>query len=82
LAATPAAAAPPAWSAPGLVDALAAWLAALWPGGAPGETPAPVWATVGGGGEPAAGTQLGGDLDPDGEPTAEPQLGGDLDPNG
>jgi hypothetical protein len=88
LAAVPAAAAPPergvgeARGAPSLFDALAAWLAALWPGATPNGAPAAAWAAAGGGGEPTIEPQLGGDINPDGEPTPQPQLGGDIDPAG
>jgi len=87
LAALPAAAAPnrTATNEPGvgvpLLDALTAWLAALWPGTGSPSTPESVWEA------------LGGVLDPDGAPqlasapAPEPQsiseaLGSVLDPGG
>lgn len=92
LAAVPATAAPPAegageaWSATRLVDTLAGWLAALWPGAAPDGAPAAAWAQLGPtldpNGEPTGETQVGSEGDSDDEPTAEPQLGPGLDPAG
>ncbi|HUP41844.1 MAG TPA: hypothetical protein VM599_01400 [Thermoanaerobaculia bacterium] len=88
VAATPPAAAPAtrgageARSAPSLLDALSAWLAALWPGAAPGGAPAAGWSTVGAGGEPTPEPQLGSELDPYGGLTPEPQLGSVGDPDG
>ncbi|HLE85604.1 MAG TPA: hypothetical protein VJG13_14780, partial [Thermoanaerobaculia bacterium] len=69
-------------SAPSLFDALAAWLAALWTGAAPGGAPAAAWAAVGAGGEPTAKPRLRSVGDSDGGPTVEPQLGPEGDPNG
>jgi hypothetical protein len=92
LAAVPAAAAPPergvgeARGAPSLFDALAAWLASLWPGSGPGSTLAAGWQALGGepdsNGETTPRDQHGPGLDPMGEPTPQPQHGPDLDPYG
>ncbi|HSL81239.1 MAG TPA: hypothetical protein VLF66_00600 [Thermoanaerobaculia bacterium] len=80
--ALPAAASPPAWSAAGLLDALTDWLAALWPGGAPGELPTPSRASVGGDDDGSAGPAVGSAGESSDDLTANPQLGGDLDPDG
>jgi hypothetical protein len=90
LTAAPATAGPPARPAetaavaPSFFDALAAWLAALWPGSGLGSPVAPAWQALGSEGEASGepAPQHGADLDPAGEPTPQPQHGIDLDPNG
>jgi hypothetical protein len=66
------------------LDAVAAWVAGLWPGSVAASAPT------------AAPQALGGDIDPDGTaaesrgagtslgdgPTVEPKLGGYVDPSG
>lgn len=85
LAALPAAAAPePAPADPRadllLLQALTAWLGALWPGSVPLARPAPAAEASHGGAtdEPPLGSEAGSDD----EPTAQPQLGPDADPHG
>jgi len=83
IAAAPAAGAAPERAAgepgigPSFVQAVTAWLAALWPGAGPASALAPAWEALGSG------------LDPDGTPknadsgpTDKPQLGSGLDPDG
>ena len=83
IAAAPAAGAAPERAAgepgigPSVVQAVTAWLAALWPGAGPASALAPAWEALGSGLEPA-----GTPKKTDGGPTAEPQLGPVLDPDG
>jgi hypothetical protein len=83
-AASPDRAAAEAGGAPSLFDALAAWLASLWPGSGPGSTLAAGWEALVSNGDANGelAPQHGGDLDPMGEPTPQPQHGSELDPNG
>ena len=85
-AASPDPAAAEAGGAPSLFDALAAWLAALWPGSGAVWTPTAGWQGLGGdldsNGETTPQVQHGRDLDPMGEPTPQPQHGSELDPTG
>jgi hypothetical protein len=85
-AASPDRAAAEAGGAPSLFDALAAWLAALWPGPGAVSTPTAGWQAPGGeldsSGETTPRAQHVPGLDPMGEPTPQPQHGSELDPNG